>query len=153
MFSLARATPPCAFSPTGRTGSGAHLNVSLHDYESEDNLFRRADGADGLSDLGLAFLGGVMAHLDAIVAVACPNVNSYKRMVWTPPGQGSSAAAQSGFSWAPVYASHGSNNRTNAVRVPASGRYAYPLGSSLTATHLARTLLLRLLPAQPRRLA
>lgn len=43
-----------------------------------------------------------MRHLDAIVAVACPNVNSYKRMRWSPPQAGSSAEAQSGFSWAPV---------------------------------------------------
>jgi len=65
----------------GRTGSGAHLNVSLHEYGSEVNLFKRADGADGLSEIGQHFLGGVMAHLPAIVAVACPTVNSYKRMM------------------------------------------------------------------------
>ena len=41
------------------------------------------------------------AHLEAIVAVACPNVNSYKRMRWQPPQGASSAEAQSGFSWAP----------------------------------------------------
>jgi len=126
----------------GRTGSGAHLNVSLHDYESEANLFKRTDGGDGLSEVGLHFLGGVMAHLDAITAVACPNVNSYKRMIWSPPQGSSSAEAQSGFSWAPVYASHGSNNRTNAVRVPAPGRFEIRASDSAVNPHLAAALTL-----------
>ena len=40
-------------------------------------------------------------------------MNSYKRLV----RQG----AMSYFSWAPVFNSYGSNNRTNSVRVPAGG--------------------------------
>jgi glutamine synthetase len=62
-----------------RTGSGAHLNVSLHDFndDKEINLFRpssdnTSDGqeeSEQLSELGRYFLGGVMAHLDAITAV------------------------------------------------------------------------------------
>ena len=40
-------------------------------------------------------------------------MNSYKRLV----RQG----AMSYFSWAPVFNSYGSNNRTNSVRVPMGG--------------------------------
>lgn len=125
-----------------RTGSGAHLNVSLHHYESEANLFKRTDGGEGLSEIGSHFLGGVMKHLEAIVAVSCPNVNSYKRMIWSPPSATSAAAAQSGFSWAPVYISHGSNNRTNAIRVPAPGRFEIRASDSAMNPHLASALVL-----------
>jgi glutamine synthetase len=40
-------------------------------------------------------------------------VNSYKRLV--------RRGAMSYYSWAPVFNSYGSNNRTNSVRVPAGG--------------------------------
>jgi glutamine synthetase len=117
--------------------------ASLHEFGSERNLFVRPDGGDGLSELGRHFLGGVMAHLDAIVAVACPTVNSYKRMLWQPPAPSASSAAPSGgFSWAPVYASHGANNRTNAIRVPASGRFEIRASDAALNPHLAAALTL-----------
>ena len=102
---------------------------------------------DGLSEIGTHFLGGVMAHLPTIVAMACPTVNSYKRMVWSPPPLGGAAHASSevdtsGFSWAPVYASHGSNNRTNAVRVPAAGRFELRAADSALNPHLAAAITL-----------
>ena len=126
-----------------RTGSGAHLNISLHDYENDQNLFIREDGQDGLSTLGNYFLGGVMKHLDSIVAVSCPTVNSYKRMIWNPPSPTTSSfAAQSGFSWSPVFASHGSNNRTNAVRVPKKGRFEIRSSDSSMNPHYAAALTL-----------
>jgi len=129
-----------------RTGSGAHLNVSLHNFETEENLFLQQqatpansdDEQQQLSELGMHFLGGVMKHLDAIVAVACPTVNSYKRMVWTP----SSASDTTGFSWAPVVASYGSNNRTNAIRLPAPGRLEIRSSDSAVNPHLASALVL-----------
>jgi glutamine synthetase len=98
-----------------RTGSGAHFNMSLADIETGKNAF--ADKADprgcGLSDLGYHFIAGVVKHLPAISAVVSPTVNSYKRLV----KQGS----MSGFTWAPIFACYGNNNRTNAVRIPMAG--------------------------------
>ncbi|MDE1174104.1 MAG: type III glutamate--ammonia ligase [Parvibaculaceae bacterium] len=98
-----------------RTGSGAHLNMSLADLASGSNLF--ADKNDprgcGLSELGYHFIAGVVKHLPAICAVVAPTVNSYKRLV----KQGS----MSGFTWAPIFACYGNNNRTNAVRIPSAG--------------------------------
>lgn len=98
-----------------RTGSGAHYNMSLADAATGENLFKRADDPRGcgLSEMGYAFTAGVLRHLPAIMAVVAPTVNSYKRLI----KQGS----MSGFTWAPIYACYGDNNRTNALRVPLGG--------------------------------
>ncbi|MFA5120942.1 type III glutamate--ammonia ligase [Zavarzinia sp.] len=98
-----------------RTGSGAHFNMSLADLANGRNLF--ADKADpkgcGLSTLGYQFTAGVVRHLPAICAVVAPTVNSYKRLV--------KRGSMSGFTWAPIFACYGNNNRTNAVRIPLGG--------------------------------
>jgi glutamine synthetase len=98
-----------------RAGSGAHFNISLADRGSGDNLFAAATDRRGnkLSALGYAFLGGVLKHIAAICAVCSPTVNSYKRLI----KQGS----MSGFTWAPVFACYGNNNRTNSLRIPLAG--------------------------------
>jgi len=96
-----------------QTGSGAHYNMSLADLETGQNLFEDASDACGLSKLGYQFIAGVLKHAKAIVAVTCPTVNSYKRLV----RQGS----MSGFTWAPVYICYGNNNRTNMLRIPMGG--------------------------------
>ena len=98
-----------------RTGSGAHFNMSLADAKTGENLFERADDPRGcgLSELGYQFLAGILKHLPAIMAAVAPQVNSYKRLV----KQGS----MSGFTWAPIFACYGDNNRTNAMRIPKGG--------------------------------
>ena len=67
----------------------------------------------GLTETGYHFIGGILKHGRALCAAFAPTVNSYKRLV----RQG----AMSYFSWAPVFNSYGSNNRTNSVRVPMGG--------------------------------
>ena len=98
-----------------RAGSGAHFNMSLADKKTGKNLF--ADAADprgcGLSKLGYQFLAGILKHLPAICAVVAPTVNSYKRLVLK--------GSMSGFTWAPVWACYGNNNRTNTLRIPLGG--------------------------------
>ncbi|KQP94286.1 glutamine synthetase [Methylobacterium sp. Leaf113] len=100
-----------------RTGNGAHFNMSLFDRETGRNAFACDPSADprglGLTETGYHFIGGVLKHGRALCAAFAPTVNSYKRLV----RQG----AMAGFSWAPVFNSYGSNNRTNSVRVPAGG--------------------------------
>jgi glutamine synthetase len=95
------------------TGSGAHFNMSLASVTDGANLFV-PDGEDrygcGLSELGYQFLAGILRHAPAIVAVTCPTVNSYKRLV--------KQGAMSGSTWAPVFISYGRNNRTHMLRVP-----------------------------------
>ena len=99
-----------------RAGSGAHFNISLYDLASGQNLFKTPDDPRGcdLSALGYHFIAGVLRHLPAICAVVAPTVNSYKRLI----KQGS----MSGFTWAPVFACYGNNNRTNTVRIPRGGQ-------------------------------
>ncbi|QWA12206.1 type III glutamate--ammonia ligase [Sodalis ligni] len=98
-----------------KTGTGAHFNMSLYDIASGENIFASRDDPRGLglSDTGYYFIGGLLKHGRALCAAFAPTVNSYKRLV----RQG----AMSYFSWAPVFNSYGSNNRTNSVRVPAGG--------------------------------
>jgi glutamine synthetase len=100
-----------------RTGNGAHFNMSLYDLETGKNLFACDPKDDpkglGLTELGYQFIGGIIKHGRALCAAFSPTVNSYKRLV----RQGSMAT----FSWAPVFNSFGSNNRTNSIRVPMKG--------------------------------
>jgi glutamine synthetase len=100
-----------------RTGNGAHFNMSLFDIASKSNAFACDPKKDprglGLTETGYHFIGGILRHGRALCAAFAPTVNSYKRLV----RQG----AMAGFSWAPVFNSYGSNNRTNSIRVPMGG--------------------------------
>lgn len=100
-----------------RTGTGAHFNMSLYQLASGRNAFACSSAEDrrglGLTELGYYFIGGILRHGKALCAAFAPTVNSYKRLV----RQG----AMSYFSWAPVFNSYGSNNRTNSLRVPSGG--------------------------------
>lgn len=100
-----------------KTGNGAHFNMSLAERGTGRNLFACSPEDDprglGLTEIGYHFIGGILKHGRALCAAFAPTVNSYKRLI----RQG----AMSTFSWAPVFNSFGSNNRTNSVRVPAGG--------------------------------
>jgi glutamine synthetase len=112
---LIATTMPKPFAD--KTGTGAHFNMSLRDLKSGRNLFACDPSEDkrglGLTETGYHFIGGVLKHGRALCAAFAPTVNSYKRLV----RQG----RMSYFSWAPVFNSYGSNNRTNSVRVPMGG--------------------------------
>jgi len=105
-----------------KTGNGAHFNMSLADIETGANLFtsgagNNGDGEDpyglGLSRLGYSFIAGILKHGRALCAAFAPTVNSYKRLI--------RRGAMGYYSWAPVFNSFGTNNRTNSVRVPMGG--------------------------------
>ena len=100
-----------------KTGTGAHFNMSLYDLKTGKNLFACDPKDDprglGLTTLGYQFIAGILKHGPALCAAFAPTVNSYKRLV--------RRGAMSYFSWAPVFNSYGSNNRTNSVRVPMGG--------------------------------
>jgi glutamine synthetase len=97
------------------TGNGLHMHLSMWD-ENETELF--VDPSDirglGMSALGYSFIGGLLEHAQALTAVACPTVNSYKRLA--------SPAPDSGAAWSPVFATYGGNDRTHMLRVPDPGR-------------------------------
>jgi glutamine synthetase len=82
-------------------GSGMHTHQSL--WKDGEPLFA-GDGYAGLSDLALAYAGGIITHIDSILAFAAPLTNSYKRLV---PGYE-----------APVIKAISARNRSAALRVP-----------------------------------
>jgi len=102
-----------------RTGSGLHIHFHLADASNGENVF--VDTSDsrglGLSKIAYHFLGGILKHAAALVAVTSPTVNCYKRLQ-LGPGLFSS---RSGFNWTPAFASYGDNNRTQMIRVPEPG--------------------------------
>lgn len=95
-------------------GSGAHLNFSLVDSGTGENAFAsdKGDGTVEYRPLALNFTAGVLEHYDAITALACSTVNSYKRLL--PVG------LMNEISWAPVFRAYGENNRTLMCRLPAN---------------------------------
>ena len=60
------------------TGTGCHAHVSL--WRDGTNVFEDERGELGVSELGYHFIGGVIAHADALCALTNPTVNSYKRI-------------------------------------------------------------------------
>nr|AAA71968.1 unnamed protein product [Pyrococcus furiosus DSM 3638] len=84
----------------GFPGNGLHLHISL--WKDGENVFM---GEEGLSEIALHFIGGILKHAKALTAVTNPTVNSYKRLV--PSYE------------APVYISWGYRNRSALIRVPA----------------------------------
>ena len=100
-----------------KTGNGAHFNMSLADIETGANVFKNSNDEDryglGLTKRGYAFIAGILKHGRALCAAFAPTVNSYKRLI--------RRGAMGYYSWAPVFNSFGTNNRTNSVRVPMNG--------------------------------
>ena len=98
-----------------QTGNGAHFNMSLESLETGENLFEAESDARGcgLSEMGYNFIGGLIAHGRGLMATAAPTVNSYKRLI--------RRGAMGYYSWAPVFNTYGSNNRSNNFRIPMGG--------------------------------
>jgi glutamine synthetase len=88
-------------------GSGGHIHFSLWD-DAGTNAFYDPLADDGLSKTARQFMGGVLSHLPALVALTCPSVNSYRRL---QPN-----------SWSSAYCCWGHDNREAAVRAASSFR-------------------------------
>jgi glutamine synthetase len=86
----------------GDNGSGMHTHQSL--WKNEKPLFYDPDGYAGLSQMARHYIGGILTHAPAILAIAAPTTNSYKRLV-------------PGFE-APVNLVFSKGNRSAAVRIP-----------------------------------
>jgi glutamine synthetase len=84
-------------------GNGCHLHLSLWSRDGSRNLFYDAAGPYGLSDTGYHFIGGLLAHMPALLAFTAASVNSYRRLA--PK------------SWSSAYACYGMDNREAAVRI------------------------------------
>ncbi len=83
-------------------GSGMHVHQSL--WRDGQNLFADPNGYAGLSELGRFYIGGLLAHSPALLAICAPTTNSYRRLV---PGYE-----------APVNLVYSKRNRSAAVRIP-----------------------------------
>lgn len=116
------------------TGNGSHMHLSIWDLDAKVNLFTDESDPRGMSPLAQLFLGGIMHHAKALCALTAPSVNSYKRFGARSP--------RSGATWAPVFITHGGNNRTMMVRVPAPGRFEYRTADSSANPYLAAAGLL-----------
>jgi glutamine synthetase len=88
----------------GVNGSGMHCHQSLLN-RSGKNAFYAATGQWQLSKVAQGYIGGILKHSKALVAVTNPLVNSYKRLV---PG----FEAPTNIAWS-------EKNRSPLVRVPA----------------------------------
>jgi glutamine synthetase len=89
-------------------GNGLHIHLSLWDRAGERDLTKGETDDQPLSETGRYFVGGLLAHAQALTGLGAPLVNSYKRLL---PG-----------SWAPAHACWGVGNRAALVRVPGMGR-------------------------------
>ena len=78
---------------------------------------------------GLEAIGGIVHHLQALTAIGCSTVNSYRRL-W-----------DTGF-WAPVFADWGFQNRTTGLRVSAPGRFEYRSVDSMVNPYLMGSVIL-----------
>jgi len=86
----------------GDNGSGMHCHQSL--WKNKKNLFYDADGYANLSDMAKYYIGGIIKHTPALLALCAPITNSYKRLV---PGYE-----------APVMMAYSMRNRSACIRIP-----------------------------------
>src|SRR5262249_15873200 len=63
----------------GDNASGMHVHQSV--WKGGQNLFYSDTSYAGLSDLGRMYIGGILAHAPALLALCAPTTNSYRRLV------------------------------------------------------------------------
>ncbi len=86
----------------GDNGSGMHVHNSL--WKEGQSLFHDAAGYAALSETALYYIGGILRHSPALLALCAPTTNSYRRL--TP-----------GYE-APVNLVYSSRNRSAGIRIP-----------------------------------
>ncbi|MCJ7548251.1 MAG: type I glutamate--ammonia ligase [Anaerolineae bacterium] len=86
----------------GDNGSGMHVHSSL--WRGENNVFFDETGYAQLSDTARYYIGGLLRHAPALLAIAAPTTNSYRRLV-------------PGFE-APVNLAYSQRNRSAVCRIP-----------------------------------
>lgn len=86
----------------GEAGNGMHFHQQLR--KNGKNLFFDSSSPYLLSETALFYIGGLLHHAPALLALTNPSTNSYKRLV---PGYE-----------APVNAFFSTGNRSAAIRIP-----------------------------------
>jgi glutamine synthetase len=87
-----------------QAGNGAHIHFSAWNKKHTKNLFADESDPNGLSAAAYHFIGGILKHLPALLALTTPTVNSFRRL-------------QPHF-WSSADTAWGVENREAAVRVP-----------------------------------
>ncbi len=87
-------------------GSGMHIHQSL--WKNGKNLFFEPGGYGDLSQDALYYIGGLLHHSPALLALCAPTTNSYRRLV-------------PGFE-APINLIYSQRNRSACVRIPVYSR-------------------------------
>jgi glutamine synthetase len=83
-------------------GSGMHVHQSL--WEGEKNIFFDEAGYAQISETARYYIGGLLQHSSALLALVAPTTNSYRRLV-------------PGFE-APVNLAYSQRNRSAICRIP-----------------------------------
>lgn len=85
-------------------GTGCHIHLSV--WQDDENVLYDPDSDSRypLSEQGRHFVGGLLEHAPALVALTAPTVESYNRLA---PGM-----------WASAYTCWGHDNREAMVRIP-----------------------------------
>lgn len=102
-----RAGMTATFMPKpmfGEAGNGMHVHQYVA-HEGKSLFWDAGPSYAHLSELARQWIGGLLVHAAALLALCSPSTNSYRRLV---PGYE-----------APISAFYGLSNRTAAVRVPA----------------------------------
>jgi glutamine synthetase len=86
----------------GDNGSGMHVHQSL--WKGDTPLFYDENGYALLSETARHYIGGLIAHAPALLAICAPTTNSYRRLV-------------PGFE-APVNLMYSARNRSAICRIP-----------------------------------
>jgi len=86
----------------GDNGSGMHCHSSL--WKGDTNVFYDAAGYAGLSQAAKYYIGGLLKHAPALLALTSPTTNSFRRLV---PGYE-----------APVNLAYSQRNRSAICRIP-----------------------------------
>src|ERR671933_805969 len=86
----------------GDNGSGMHVHQSL--WRGGEPLFFDEAGYALLSETARHYIGGILLHAPALLAICAPTTNSYRRLV-------------PGFE-APINLVYSQRNRSAAVRIP-----------------------------------
>ncbi|MEA3350459.1 MAG: type I glutamate--ammonia ligase [Chloroflexota bacterium] len=86
----------------GEAGNGMHFHQ--HIFDQKKNLFYDADGYGHISQTARYYIGGLLHHGAAVLALTNPSTNSYRRLV---PGYE-----------APINAFYSLGNRSAAIRIP-----------------------------------
>jgi glutamine synthetase len=86
----------------GDNGSGMHVHQSI--FDGDTPLFYEKGAYANLSETAMYYIGGILHHAPALIAITNPSTNSFKRLV---PGYE-----------APVNLVFSKGNRSAAVRIP-----------------------------------